>query len=103
MQVALTADGTEVFYVREGLWRVELSGTIDTNTTITLQSGPSEDGSDHVTVTDDDGSDMVWSATAAPKPQYSKGSGYFSAVVENYDSSADLVLIFRKAAPSSME
>lgn len=103
MQVELTANGTTAFYVREGLWRVELLGTVDTSTTITLKSGPSSDGSDHVTILDDLGANMVWNASGGPKPQFAKGSGYFSAVVANYDASANLVLIFRKASPSSME
>lgn len=94
--VIITGDGTYPFTLAEGRWRLDLRGTRGGSLSVTLKSGPSGDGSDHVDVLDDDGSAVSWSGSSDSLSPLVEGAGPASLVVTGYAGSSNLAMLFRQ-------
>lgn len=95
MEREITADGTDVFFLRAGRYIVAFSGTAGGSTNVYLQAGGSSDSANHVQETTPAGDDFGIVAGVFPEPQELRGGTYFSLVTTSFSGSSDLVAHFR--------
>lgn len=100
MEVEITADGTEVVYVRDGVWCLDISATTwGGSTQVAIKAGAASDGSDHVPVKDAFGDARVASENFGDCICY--GGKHYSFVTSSYSGSAGLVARFKRSVPAS--
>lgn len=97
--VEITADGTQVFFLDAGKWRMDLEyTTLDAGAQFALKVGSDSSGSNHAAAVDPFGNAVVFSATPITPPVL-EGSGNWSIVTTGFGTSTGVKFAFRRVSP----
>lgn len=100
--IEITANGTIVFTLQPGWWRLDLEYTsLDAGAQFALKVGSDSSGSNHAAALDAFGNAIVFSSTPRVPPVM-HGAGPWSIVTTGIGTSTGVKAVFRKTLPSSM-
>ena len=100
MQIEITENGTKLFYLRPGTYRMTQGGTLASGALCVFKGGDAEDGSDHEQIYNAAGTAIQFSSTDTLGPEVVIGGGWHSIVTTGFGASSSPALNFRRVPVS---